>query len=379
MYAYYLNLLILILDEIDPYRERLFRDGFNAVCNHISGGRKLVPQLGLTQPVQLEITLDVYGDELDRLARAYKLKAEDGLNDAMETAALRDVVSRHYHALVTSGEEGAGLRDGQAKKKTFDLLLKNLNNRRKVNTEHFKEHHSNLTDWPESLKVVAEAGGLLLDVPSEYISFDDRVDAGTTMLALMREVRSIASIHSLSQVDSMLQRIHMEMGQLYWSNDEPNDFPMALQHFKESLAINRRLAVVGGNHLLVDALEAVALASSALGQFIAAHEAFDECIDATSDISNVLDRQYMQARVLTNYGVSMYQYAMSYQFSDDGEVNGNSGKHTNNAKDKIKVISSAEEKLRKAVHLFSKLNVNASDLFLVKANEYLSNISYLRQ
>jgi len=130
------------------------------------------------------------------------------------------------------------------------------------------------SDWPELLKVAAEAGQQLISLQS--LPFEDRHDVANAVMKLLQEILQVCHVQQRPAVMQMVAHMHSETGMLLLHQNiaEKN----SLLHFHKSLQLYRDLSTDTGNHILVQPLTILANALCTMQFFPQAYPLFEEAI-----------------------------------------------------------------------------------------------------
>ena len=153
------------MGEHTAFRIRVFKSAFDAICQFINESESkaherapLPPQLGVTQQNLHKWTLEEYSTEARRLLKEFEPLAREGLNSLQQAKRLSNSVHHFAHALEHRLAHGDADLANKLRIQCFELLLYNLEQKRKDNAIHKEKTGRILQDWPELLKNVAEAG-----------------------------------------------------------------------------------------------------------------------------------------------------------------------------------------------------------------------------
>ena len=150
----------------------------------------------------------------------------------------------------------------------------NIRHKRKVNDDYIKVHRRVMDEWPELLKIVAEAGQQLLSLGS----IEDRKRVGKEVMALLEEILGCCHRDQRRAVMLMVSHMHSEIGLIHLQEKSNIE---ALEEFQRGLVINREIAGELGDHILVTPLMAVANAYSAVFRYSEAFPLYKEAISIT--------------------------------------------------------------------------------------------------
>lgn len=338
----------LHLGEHSHLRIRTFKTGFKEICRHLSEGTEsVIPQLGMTQSNILKWTLELYKIEMKALMAKYEAKMVDGLNTWMESRKLSNSVHHYCHALKVVGTVKNNEESDMLRKKTFNVLNTNLNNRRRLNTEHIIQYGFGLSEWPEHGKTVAEACGHLTKIGDAK----ERARASQDMLVLLQEVSDNVTPMQRNAVDSIIAHAQNELSMALM---DMQDLDGALKYQKMSLKRMRSVASSSGLHNVIRPLETVANTLSILNRHEEAFAYFEETLDIIHKLYEVEDVSL--ARVLVNYGLSLYFAAVK----------------GNDSAKKKEIMQASFDRLTEGVQILKRLNVPISDQSHARGVEYIT-------
>jgi tetratricopeptide (TPR) repeat protein len=295
-------LIYLLTGEHTAFRRRVFRTAFEDICRVLSSSSsgeaaRLSPQLGVSQPNLLSWTIEEYKKEVQTLVSLYEDKTEEGLNGLPETKKLGNAMHHYCHAIKTRDMPGDLAKSQQLRNFTFELFMKNLDNRKPINVKHMLANEGRvMSDWPEHMKTVAEAGGHLTSIGTP----EQRLRAALLLQGLLGDLLQVVHEEQKHTVSLMIAHNKQEMGVIYIAMGAVT---AALDHFAQAMTMTRPIAETSGKHLMLRPLENVANTLSMLGRY---GEAFDN-FDAAIEIIEQLYKSPVHlslANVLINYGLS---------------------------------------------------------------------------
>jgi len=285
------NQVLHLMGEHTAFRVKVFSSGFRELCRHMAataiaavsanfGMRKsktkgkskgLANQLTMTRDNLLKWTMDEYSVEAKRLMSEYAIGAEQGVHTLKASRKLSNSVHHFAHALEHRNDPAETVKAKQLRKDSYALLLKNLNNRRPLNDKNKIEQGRVLTEWPELLKIVTEAGQNIVQVGD----LAERKRLAKEVLEIMNEM--INSCHPDQQraVLHMFAAFQVEIGLIYLAED---DLERALDAFQLGLQYSRELAMLSGDHILISPLTMVANILCELKRFSEAYGLYAEAI-----------------------------------------------------------------------------------------------------
>jgi len=270
--------------------------------NHLTNVLK--PQLGLNQANLLKWTLDTYGKEAEEALVSYAKGASRGKFGISESRHLANAVHHYAHALVTRGGGEKYAKAGEMRQQVWYLLQDNLMGRRKSavsrtidNGSSSKQATSQVdSDWPELLKVAAEAGQQLISI--NEIPTAQRVTIAADVSTILEEILQVCHPAQRPAVQHMVAHMHAERGLLYLQQSQGVE---SLMHFHKSLTLYRQLSVKTGTHILVQPLAALANILCTLKYFSRAFPLYEEAILIAE--SNLGLRHYSLVNHYLNFGI----------------------------------------------------------------------------
>jgi tetratricopeptide (TPR) repeat protein len=301
----------------------------------------------MTQPNILKWTLELYSEEMKLFMARYEAKMNDGLNTYSESRKLSNSVHHYCHGLQVVGTPKNVEESDMLRRKTFHVLNTNLQNRRRLNMEHALQYGYGLSEWPEHVKTVAEAGGHLTKIGSPK----DRELASQQMLVLLQEVSDNVTPMQRNAVDSIIAHTQSELSMALL---DMQDLDGALKYQKMSLKRMRNVAQSSGLHNVIRPLETVANTLSILNRHDEAFQHFEETLGIIRKLYQVEDISL--ARVLVNYGLSCYFGAMKLT----------------DAQEKRDLMQSSYDKLTEGVQILKRLGVPISDESHSRGVEYIA-------
>jgi len=342
------NQVLHLMGEHTPYRVKVFSSGFKELCRHMGSGGKLskkskkrqstaalAPQLTMTRDNLWKWTIDEYSIEAQRLMSEYAEGAEKGLHTLKASRKLSNSVHHYAHALEHKQVPAETTKAKQLRKDSYALLRKNLNNRRKINEQHVREHGRVLTEWPELLKIVTEAGQNIVQVGTVA----ERKRLAKEVLEIMNEMINACHPDQQRAVMHMFAAFQTEIGMIYLNED---DLENALEAFQLGLQYSRDLAKLSGDHILISPLTMVANILCELKRF---SHAYAMCAEAMRLAEKTLGPQHeSMAQHLLNAGIAFVQ----------------SGR-----------FEAAEPLLKRAIHLCQINGVPDSDVIPERSKQFL--------
>lgn len=311
------NQVLHLMGEHARFRIKAFETGLRDMCQNLEfRGDKpyLQHQLGMTRERLLIWTIEKYGSEARLLMQDYEEAAVTGDNGIGASRAMANSVHHYAHALTAVGTEvslellkkevpdmqvdldkNRGVSYG-LRVRVYTLLTMNIKYRRRVNDDYIKVHRRVMDEWPELLKIVAEAGQQLLSLGT----MEDRKRVGKEVMALLEEIMGCCHRDQRRAVMLMVSHMHSEIGLIHLQEKSNVE---ALEEFQRGLIINREIAGELGDHILVTPLMAVANAYSAVFRYSEAFPLYQEAISITEmTLGNVHESL---GQHLLNFGIAL--------------------------------------------------------------------------
>jgi tetratricopeptide (TPR) repeat protein len=260
------NNMKIFNEYIKSLSSSVLSNTFNIHNNNIhnSNNNLLFPQLNVTRENLLKWTIETYKEESMLLMNKYKEKVSTGMNELKESRMLSNSIHHYVHAILNNKENNNNDNNieihNKLRKTVFSLLYKNMKNRRKKLINKFKSNGNNInnikmgqldSNWPESLKVIAEAGQHLLQIGE----INEKRKISDKIMLLLEEMFNGCHHDQRSSVMHMIAHLYREKGVIDMAD---NQIDNSLINFKEDLRINRELALISGNHILVTPLYTLA-------------------------------------------------------------------------------------------------------------------------
>ena len=267
----------------------------------------LTPQLGLNRANLLQWTLDSYGKEAENALDSYANGAQHGKFSVSESRHLANAVHHYAHALVAKGGREQYAKAVEMRQRVWELLQENLAGRRRAVAAASAFHSgggSNSSqgktpvesDWPELLKVTAEAGQQLVSING--IATELRVAIAADVSAILEQILQVCHPAQQPAVQHMVAHMHAERGLLYLQQSQGVE---SLIYFHKSLALYRQLSEKSGTHILVQPLTALANLLCTLKYFTRAFPLYEEAIRIAE--SNLGSRHYSLSNHYLNFGI----------------------------------------------------------------------------
>lgn len=258
----------------------------------------LKQQLGLHQEKLLQWTLDVYGIEAKEALAKYVTGASQGAYGVGESRHLANSVHHYAHALVTK-DGGEKLSDAlDLRMQVWQLLKKNVDSRRVADRETPVARRAAVkADWPELLKVTAEAGQQL--VANAELPLSTRHEIAADVVKLLNEILTVCHKAQQPAVLHMVAHMQSESAMLYLQEERRHD---SLVHFHKSLQLYRELSSNSGIHILVQPLVSLSNVLCTMGHHSQAFPLFDEAIRIAESVLGL--RHYSLANHYLNYGIA---------------------------------------------------------------------------
>lgn len=279
-----------------------------------SSSLTLAHQLTVTRERLLEWTLSEYSTEALNLLKDFEMGSRKGLKDEASSRRLANSVHHYAHGLAHSGSEENLKESWRLRKRVYKLLYKNVQNRRKLLTnkssavsidpesgagsEVVFDIEKVQRDWPEQLKIVAEAGQQLL----EHGSIKQRRKVAAEVYSLLEEMLSLCHPQQRSAVLMMVSHIEREIALIHIADNKATE---ALKHFEQALRISRELANQSGEHILVAPISMLANTLAMMGRFDEAFPLFHEAIQLAE--IHVGSNHESISQLLVNLGIALVQ------------------------------------------------------------------------
>lgn len=313
------NQFLHLMGEHTAYRVKVFQSGLQEVCRHLelpASQRMASPlplQLTMTRENLLRWSLDVYSTEATELFHAYQMKATEGKNGLLESRKLSNAVHHYAYSLILHDRENHLDHSNTLRIQLFDLLRANMAKRRALLTAQLTQQVSVLSDdgnhdrrsqqihhvdadWPEHLKIIAEAGQHLLSIGDIH----HRRRIAQQVMHLLQEILSICHRGQRNAVMQLVAYLTLESGTIELSD---SNHSLALAFFEEGLRISRELAVHVGEHILVTPLSYTANLLALLERYEEAVPLYQQAL--TLSERHVGDSHRSRATLLVNYATAL--------------------------------------------------------------------------
>lgn len=314
------------MGEHTPYRAKVFKTTFEEICRHFNSTADnicrshakscrvypLAPQLGISRSKLLEWTVDEYSVEANQLLEVFAKGAAKGENGLRESRKLANAVHHYAHALSSGAMTPASSSDDMSattgtsgvvdpmelRKKVYKLLMTNIKRRRVLNQLQRERTGTIMTDWPELLKVAAEAGQHVVTVGTPKA----RKKVANEVMKLLEEMLATCHEDQRPAVMLMVAHMHSQLAMIALAN---KDTPAAIKSFAQALNITEQLTLQSGDHILVTPLTQLANARAMAGQFAEASALYRRAITIAQD--HLGHEHYSLAQHLVNFGIAKVQ------------------------------------------------------------------------
>jgi tetratricopeptide (TPR) repeat protein len=326
------------MGENNVFRARIFGEALKSICAHYrSSPSVLPPQLGITRSALLNWTLVVYKQEIESVLKGFRSVAATGGHDVKSSRAFANNVHHYAYAILggsmqqqqqqqssavavdiagtgttarkwslasLSLDDDPNIANYQLRKMVFDLLKLNIKKRRALNEAHKKANGGKmLTEWPEHLKAVAEAGQNIVQLNNVHVTTQERRTVVQEVNQLLDEM--LTTCHSQQRPAVLLMRAHMHAQLGLLEINDAKDFAAALKEFEAGLRISESVAAIYGDHILVSPLAQVANILAASRQYARAEEMFTRAI--TLSAAHVGEDHASMAQLNVNYGIMLVE------------------------------------------------------------------------
>ena len=305
------NQVLHLMGEHTAFRAKTFRSGLNEICRAISASTStsdsssLKPQLGLDKEHLLQWTLETYGKESTKALEECPIGSAKGEYGVAATRHIANAVHHYAHALqfssqlTGSGGEDQFQRAVLARGQAYECLRRNMRERRRLNPSGTKPSKV-AKDWPELLKIVAEAGQQLLSF--DMIPPTARMEIAQEVLGLLDEMTSVCHVDQRRAVSHMIAHMHSEVGLLHLNQ---KDMLRSLHEFHNSLQVYRNISYHTGTHILVSPLIALANALATTQHFQQAFPLYTEAISISEGVLGEKHESLVQPYL--NFGIALVQ------------------------------------------------------------------------
>ena len=314
------------MGEHTPYRQRAFGTAFQTICNsvnpiHSTDISLTVPiqalptQLGVTRDALLDWALEIYSKEVFEGLKEFQIQAKLGALGLQSTRRFSNSIHHFAHAIVGKSlflksieEEKLSEEDKhflelypdstvanyELRTKLWRLLKLNLKHRRVLNQQHVGKFGTVLEDWPETIKVVAEAGNNILQLGSttlrRKVAFDTKEQ--------LEEILSICHSQQQAAVMQLLMHLHGQIALIDIADHHPVE---ALESFERAVAVGEQLSQISGEHILTTPLSQMGNVLGMLHRYDEAAAAFERAISLAE--KHIGSSHTSLAMHLVNFGI----------------------------------------------------------------------------
>lgn len=291
------NQILHLMGEHDQYRIKVFSSAFQEICRHYhsnNNSSKLAQQLSITRENLLLWTLEEYSKEYEYLITDYSKHITNGENTLTKSRRLSNSAHHYAHALTHTQIEHNINKSNEIRLRVFELLKANIENRRKLSLNIVSNKLE--PDWPEHLKIVAEAGQNICSMGL----YSDKILCANEVMGILQEILYVCHIEQRDAVMLMISHMNRELGMIELSNQ---NYTGALAKFEIDLEISRKISLKFGAHILITPLSLVANILAIFNQYTKAYNLYDEAVGL---IENYAGKNHHSLRQpLINYGIAL--------------------------------------------------------------------------
>ena len=292
-----------LMGEHAHFRRRVFRSAFAQLCtSYADASVELPPQLNVTRANLLQWTMEEYSVESRQLYETYVAGVPSGSNSLEATMGLANSVHHYAHAMSFFGQ---GTEAEALRRRLYSVVRDNIANRRAANAECLERRPAGSrssecvafkTDWPEHLKMIAQAGMHLFDSGD----LKQRTAAVSEVQLLLQEMLDICHHEQQDAVRLMIAFVHRKNAVLCI---EEGRFDDAFDILAAEVMMTRELSVRFGQHLLVPSLENYASLLSMKRRYREAYGLFEECLALAERHVGATHSSLVQPTL--NYGIAL--------------------------------------------------------------------------
>lgn len=304
------NQVLHLMGEHTHLRVKVFKSAFDEICrvSHGDLSAPLANQLTATRENIHAWTLESYYNEMVKLFALYERNVDRGENTMKQSRKLANSVHHYAHGLEHRNQPGDYDMAVSLRNKTFVLMYRNLQARRKMNSDHLAQHRRILEEWPEHMKAVCEAGQHMTHMGT----FEQRKTVGNIVLGLLEELLQYTHREQHPAVMLMIASLHVDIGIIDY---EQSNYESALTSFRKSLQLHRKLAEQSGEHILVQPMSILANTLAFMKKYEEAFQYWEECIRITE--RHVGRSHESLIEILLNYGIGTFVSGGSLQKAKD--------------------------------------------------------------
>lgn len=270
------NQVLHLMGEHTAYRVKAFGSAFKEICRKHSNPNSLplAPQLTVSKDNLWQWTLDTYAEEFYDRMEKFKIDMVAGNNNIKKHRLLANAAHHFAHALEHGGSDEDMQTAINIRNDTFIVLYTNMNNRRKQNEESRVATGRVMDDWPELIKSVCEAGQHMTGIGTS----EERKRIGHITMGLLEELVNTCHHEQRPAVMHMITSLRLDIGLIDYFDQKYED---ALEHFKKSFKIYKKLAQTSGEHIMVNILHIMANTYSSLKNYPEAFTYYNNAVKFT--------------------------------------------------------------------------------------------------
>lgn len=291
------NQMLHLMGEHDHYRTKVFSSAFHEICRHYhtnSSFSRLAQQLSISRDNLLRWTVEEYSKEYENLVYEYSIHARNGENTLTKSRKLSNSAHHYAHALMYTQTEHDMNKSNEIRLRVFELLKANVESRRNLSVN--LNSNKIEPDWPEHLKVVAEAGQNICSIGL----YSDKIRCTKEVMTILQEIILVCHIEQRDSVMLMLSHMNRETGMIELS---VQNYTEALAYFELDLVISRKVSFKFGAHVLITPLSLVANVLAMFNHYQKAYKLFAEAVEL---IENYAGQNHHSLRQpLVNYGIAL--------------------------------------------------------------------------
>jgi tetratricopeptide (TPR) repeat protein len=296
------NQILHLMGEHTHYRMKAFGSAYKEICRKVSDEKN---HISISSPLALQLTntienlhlwtIESYYEEMTERMKEYKLFMRQGLNDIKKSRLLANAVHHYAHAIEHRGLPGDEELSNSLRNETFLILYENLNHRRLLNKEHIEKKGNVMSDWPETMKCVCEAGQHMVGRGTS----EQKKAVGGVVMDLLHELINFCHHLQRPAVMHMIAALYMDIGLIDYYDQKINE---ALINLEKSFQLTSKLAESSGNHILVSPMSILANCYAQLENYEKAFSFYQKSIEITEKHLGI-DHESL-AEILLNYGTA---------------------------------------------------------------------------